>query len=292
MQVPSASFESNKKTYFDESITIYPSSKLKDGQMIMNYMEYNEIFDKLLTPEDLKEFKPHKVKLLKYDDNTINGEVVQELEFEIISLSSTTYVSTNDYKELAKYHYMPYGVYFDNIDNYDKLVKTSSSLGYFINDVDTGVVPVIYTVLSLFKGFCVLIIGLLFIASFLHIVFYGVNSIRKNIYEIGVLKALGAKSFDIAIIFITQITIIGVALALTSILGIYLSSIVSDNLLIGAFEDFLTITIFELDIIGYNLDVMGIDILIAFVLTIVSSFVPLIYLKSIKPLNILKGRNK
>ena len=166
------------------------------------------------------------------------------------------------------------------------------NLGYFINDVDTGVVPVIYTVLSLFKGFCVLIIGLLFIASFLHIVFYGVNSIRKNIYEIGVLKALGAKSFDIAIIFITQITIIGVALALTSILGIYLSSIVSDNLLIGAFEDFLTITIFELDIIGYNLDVMGIDILIAFVLTIVSSFVPLIYLKSIKPLNILKGRNK
>ena len=285
-------FESNKKTYFDESITIYPSSKLKDGQIIMNYMEYNEIFDKLLTPEDLKEFKPHKVKLLKYDDNTTNGEVVQELEFEIISLSSTTYVSTNDYKELAKYHYMPYGVYFDNIDNYDKLVKTSSSLGYFINDVDTGVVPVIYTVLSLFKGFCVLIIGLLFIASFLHIVFYGVNSIRKNIYEIGVLKALGAKSFDIAIIFITQITIIGVALALTSILGIYLSSIVSDNLLIGAFEDFLTITIFELDIIGYNLDVMGIDILIAFVLTIVSSFVPLIYLKSIKPLNILKGRNK
>ena len=134
--------------------------------------------------------------------------------------------------------------------------------------------------------------ALLFIASFLHIIIYGVNSIRKNIYEIGVLKSLGAKSSDITKIFITQIILIGLGVSIVSILGVYLSSLYSDGLLITAFEQFMTVTIFNLDIIRFDSSVMFLDIGFVLILTIVSSIIPLIYLKSIKPMNILKGKRK
>ena len=133
---------------------------------------------------------------------------------------------------------------------------------------------------------------LLFIVSFSHIVLYGINSIRKNIYEIGVLKALGTKSIDIAKIFIVQIAVIGFAISIVSILGIYLSSILSDLLLISAFEEFLTITIYGLNIIPVNIPVVSLDLTLVFIISIISSIIPLIYLKTIKPLNILKGKKK
>ena len=79
-----------------------------------------------------------------------------------------------------------------------------------------------------------MIAGILCVVSFAHIVLYGINTINKNIYEIGVLKALGTKVFDIGRIFIVQIALIGLGVSILSILGIYSVSMLTNNLLIIA----------------------------------------------------------
>ena len=79
---------------------------------------------------------------------------------------------------------------------------------------------------------------------------------------------------------------------ITAILGIEIFSGLSNKLLLSAFEDFMTIKIFKLSVIPTRPSIMAIDLAIVFVVTIVSSIIPLLYLKALKPLNILKGKKK
>ena len=102
----------------------------------------------------------------------------------------------------------------------------------------------------------------------------------------------GVKCFDIGKIFIVQIAIIGFLVSIVSILGIYLSALFSDILLVSAFEEFLTITIYGLNIIPVIIPIVSLDLTLVFIISIISSIIPLIYLKTIKPLNILKGKKK
>ena len=280
------------KNHNIDSITFIKSDKLEDGQLILSYSAYNELFNTLYSESNVDDFKPHKIKVQVLDDVDQDALVIKEREYEIIGLGNTSRCTENEIRNLIELSVIPYGIYFDNVNNINLLNKISDKIGLYPVTLDTGIVPVINTILSLFKTLCLLITALLFIASFIHVIVYGVNSIRRNIYEIGVLKSLGAKSTNISKIFIRQIIFIGLALSITSVVGIYLSSLFSDKLLVSAFEDFMTITIFDLDIIRFDFQVLILDICIVFLLTIVSAIIPLMYLKSIKPLNILKGKRK
>ena len=75
-------------------------------------------------------------------------------------------------------------------------------------------------------------------------------------------------------------------------MGIEVFSSISNKILISAFEDFMTIKIFTLKVIPVKPKIMTFDLIIVFVVTLTSSIIPLIYLKALKPLNILKGKKK
>ena len=163
---------------------------------------------------------------------------------------------------------------------------------FLIYTIDTSIVPVINTIIELFRGFCYLIIILLIIVCIVYLISYGIGSIKRNLYEIGVLKALGTKNIDISKIFIFQIIAVGLGVILIAIVGIEVFSSISNKILISAFEDFMTIKIFTLKVIPVKPKIMTFDLIIVFVVTLTSSIIPLIYLKALKPLNILKGKKK
>lgn len=264
---------------------------LKDNEVIMSFSLYNNIFNSQFSDFNKHEFTPTTLKVKKYTDPS-NTNLYYETEIKIIGLSSLTKASTNAYYDLLKTSYITYCLFFDDNSNINLINKVTEEQDLLICSIDSGVVPVVNTILSIFKGFCYLIIVLLFVASYSYIVFYGVNSIKRNIYEIGVLKALGAKVFDIGRIFMIQIAILGFAISIFSIVGILGTSTFSNYLLVHAFEDFMSIEIFNLDIIGISPKIMTIDLILVFLLTIISSIIPIIYLRKLKPLNILKGKKK
>lgn len=267
---------------FDTNWNVMPSSSLKGNSITMSYVAYNEAFDKGYESFNLDKFEPCEVTIRRYQDNDPTKDVEKEIVVKVEKLTTSTSTASKEvYDELLKIKYHSYGMYFDNLDDYDKIVDTSNEHGLIVSTIDTAIIPVINTILEVFKGLCYLIIVLLFTVSFTHIVFYGINSIKKNIYEIGVLKSLGTKSIDIARIFIVQIAIVGFAISIVSILGIYLSSIFSDMLLVSAFEEFLTITIYGLNVIPVKIPIVTLDLILVFILSIISSIIPLIYLKTI-----------
>ena len=276
----------------DSQWTFKRNSTLKDDEIYMSYSTYNSIFGTFYSSINDSSFKPIEVTIRKYYNNDPNGIVEFEKTVKVTKLTNSTAVSKNLYRELLEVKYHCYGLYFDNVEQYDIVRDVSTEQNLLISSIDTPVIPVINTILGLFMGLCYFVLILLFVVSFAHIVLYGIGSIRKNLYEIGVLKALGAKSFDIGKIFIVQIAIIGFLVSIVSILGIYLSALFSDILLISAFEEFLTITIYGLNIIPVIIPIVSLDLTLVFIISIISSIIPLIYLKTIKPLNILKGKKK
>lgn len=276
----------------DSYVSMKPSGELKDNEIILSYGAYDSLFGTMYSLRPDLPFEPEELTIRKYYGNDPANEVEVEIKVKVTKLSSVTTMSTNVYKELYKAKYHCYGLFFDNTEQYELIKEVSTNNGLLISTVDTPVIPVINTILGIFKGLCFLIITLLFIVSFAHIVLYGINSIKKNLYEIGVLKALGAKNIDIGKIFMVQIAIIGFSISIVSILGIYLSSLFSDVLLVSAFEEFLTITIYGLNIIPVMPKIVTLDLTLVFIISIISSLIPQIYLVAIKPLNILKGKKK
>lgn len=285
--------ESKKYIATIASTFVFTYNKALEGNNIhMSYAAYNEIFDTFYNEGNDSEFVPHSIKIQIYENNDPTKELIKETEVYIAELASSTLVSNQVLEEIYNMQYHIYGFYFDNIEQKELIYQVSEEQGLYINTVDTAVVPVIYSMLDIFKGFCYLIAGILFVVSFIHIVLYGINTIKKNLYEIGVLKALGTKVWDIGIIFVCQIALIGFAISMLSIAGIILASYIGNHLLISAFEDFLTITIYELKIIVPKPSIVSLDLTLVFIISVISSIIPLVYLKKLKPLNILKGNKK
>ncbi len=289
--------ESDKTTsFYDGFIYIHKdtnnSFKLQDDEIVLSYSLYQSLFGEEYNDANRTTFKPHKMTVKRYADISSDSELIFERELTIKAVYSTTYVNTKTLRNLQIGQVVPYSLYFDNMDDLDIVYDVASERGHLIFTLDTTVVPVVNTIIELFRGFCYLIICLLIVASLVYIILYGVNSIKRNIYEIGVLKALGTKNYNVSIIFMAQICLVGSLTIVTSVLGIIVLSSFSNYLLIGAFEDFMTIKIFNLDIIATYPKIISIDLTLVFVGTIISSTIPLIYLRTLKPLNILKGNKK
>ena len=63
-------------------------------------------------------------------------------------------VSKSLYRELLEVKYHCYGLYFDNVEQYDIVRDVSTEQSLLISSIDTPVIPVINTILGLFMGLC------------------------------------------------------------------------------------------------------------------------------------------
>ena len=268
------------------------SYKLKDDEIVLSFGLYKALFGKEYTALTASTFVPHKVKFTKYSDFTDDSVLTFEKEYTIKKVAASSYLNKQGFKELETARIVPYSLYFDNTSQKEIVYDVSNQNDFLIYTIDTSIVPVINTIIELFRGFCYLIIILLIIVCIVYLISYGIGSIKRNLYEIGVLKALGTKNIDISKIFIFQIIAVGLGVILIAVVGIEVFSSISNKILISAFEDFMTIKIFTLKVIPVKPKIMTFDLIIVFVVTLTSSIIPLIYLKALKPLNILKGKKK
>lgn len=280
--------EDGQETYIDSLSECIISSSLNQNEMIMSYGLYNKIFGTNYNFATKDEFTPHKVKLKKLSENQ-TGEVLHQIEIDIVKLGDYNYISRNMQKSLFRTFIIPYKLYFDNPDDIKIINNTTKELGLSVDEIDSALVPIITTLVKVFEGFFYLILVILIVFSISHIIIFGITSMKKNSYEIGVLKAQGTKEFDIGVIFTTQTIVIGVIISLLSLVGIIVVSLIANQILLVSFENLLNVPIYELNILVLKPGTIIGDILIVWVISIISSLLPLIYLRKIKPFSIIRN---
>lgn len=272
------------------------SSKLKDNEIIMGYSLYNHIFRTSYGTESVKTFKPHTIQLTTYRRaDEMRTKPIRTYTFTVKELSKSTgnvfYCSEEIFKELRSDEFITYGLYFDQLDDISSVYETGTELGYVPNSVTVQSTATMSRAVSVFSDFFFLISLVLYVACASVLVNFGVKAVRGKTYEIGVIKALGGKSKDLSFIFTVEILIVGVLTCVFSWVGLYLFIGVANDVLVASLSELATTHVVkDMNFLVFNPAIMTANSVGVFVLTLVSSFIPMLTLKNIKPINIIKAK--
>jgi ABC-type antimicrobial peptide transport system permease subunit len=202
------------------------------------------------------------------------------------------FISEENFEKIREAQTFVYGYYLDDPSTAGHVYTTAKANLYSNNSSLYKSVGTVCDVINVFDDFMVLITVVLFLICILLLIRFGFSNIRKNKYEIGVIFALGGNSKAIIRIFLSQILFVGALISIFSSLALFLLTKSTDQLIIEAMIRFVndkniaTITIIEF--IPY---IVMFDVLMILGVTIVSAMVPTLYLRNMKPINIIKAKN-
>ena len=178
--------------------------EINKGEIYMIYKIYNSIFNTNYSLENVNTFVPHKIEFQAkgfYDEiefkRTLTIAKIGAFNSPIIIMDEETH---NDYK---KEFTSCIGLYIDG-DNIKEAINLAIDNDYVANSIRMSAVQTMTKAVKVFNRFFELIVGILICSCLFTIVSFGVKNVKSNMYEIGVLKALGCKYSRFVIIFITH----------------------------------------------------------------------------------------
>lgn len=262
---------------------------ISDGEAILPYAVFNSIAGTTYTPYNLDTFTPADVKLSIYSyDDTLLGERT----FRVTGLTEKnyTYMSENDFLDMRQYLTSPYSLYFDNVSEAGLLNRVAEENNFAVNSIESHNASKLNKVVITFEGLFTMFEIFLLAIAVIYLAIFGANIIRKNKYQIGVIKALGGKTNEIARIFVSQLLAVGVMILIMSGIGIYIATGLANEILISSVREQLNIYIYNITIIDFIPTLAAIDLALVIIITVLSSLVPLIAIHRIKPINIIKAK--
>lgn len=274
-------------------------STIKDHTITMSYQKYNAIFDTDYQSSTLKDFKPHKIKLTSYHFYDVKNENPRyTIEFTIDALhsySDTFIIKRGAHPEIEEivgkgdiYHN---GLYLDGANGVGQALECIDDLhynhnSYYIEGIHTmtRAVEVFVPIFSLI--FVFLCVGAVFI-----LVNFATKTINEKMHEIGILKALGTKNNTIAVIFGLQVLLIAILTCVLSTVGYYIFIDHANVILIESLKRLAPGRIvLDLTFLSFIPSVAWINNILVFVLTALSLVPPLVKIKAIKPVKIIKAK--
>lgn len=274
--------------------------ELADNEVLMNMERYNELFGTEYTASNIDEFVPHTVNLKHYKHFAVNeGEELFSMDVKIGGLfvqgknnMGGTFVAGDAvYEAFAKDYFYTTGLLFEGNENIDTCFEVAESLGM------VQMVAVIEGIHSMTRAVDVFVPIFELISIFLYIgvIFILMNFASKMIgdkmHEIGILKALGTKNSTIGIVFGLQVGLIALLTCGLSTLGYYLFIDVANDILIESVRRIAPgWTMPDLQFLTFKPIIALMNCLLIFALAFVSLILPMIKIKAIKPVKIIKAK--
>lgn len=273
---------------------------LKENEVLMELSAYNQIFGTSYTVDTLDSFSPHTEVLSHYlysqygeKDALFSQEVrIAGLFYEGQNNMSGTFIAGDGIFDLfAKNCFYTIGLYFDGDKSIVNIVDTAYELGYQKNLIISENTRMISKAVGAFIPVFSLFSVILCIAVVFILTNYSTRLIKSKIQQIGILKAIGAKSKTIGLVFGIQILLIAVLTALLSLLGYYVFIDFTNDLLLSSFQTVISgKMILDLDFIAFSPAVVLQSCILIFVLAIISFIYPMIKIRKLDPVNIMKTK--
>lgn len=273
---------------------------LASDEIHMNYLTYNSYFGGKYNTKNLDTF-PGDVMSVTF--TTSLGDVFYTKEFKVTKLFAKTHyydnyrLSKEVYDEIFNNMIFPYSVSLDSKTGriYDLAHYLEKDLedGYYSPSLETHMM---YSTVELFSAFKEVFrfLSYLLIGAIALIILLNANTIIKhNVYEIGLMKAFGAKTRDLVFMFSLQMffssLMVCILLYTSSEIFINLADVLLKNGIASynpSGKNYLTFHTFVfLD--GY----FYINISLIALATITSVIIPILAIRKIKPLTIIRTRN-
>lgn len=269
--------------------------ELEDGQVVMGYKMYNAIFGTNYNPENLDTFEPHTANMSQYayyDTENKNAMLSTKIEIAGLYNGDGMFVSENVRQMFDKNHIRQTGIYFDGLSHLSDILDVAEERSFIQDSVTLEGILTLNRCVMLFILIFKLVNILLCAAVVFIFISFSTKMIKDKLHEIGILKALGTDRATINVIFGLQIALIAVFTCLVSSLGYYFLIEPANDLFIVSLREMVpSQLVLDLDVLVFIPDVVMDNILLIWVLSIVSLVVPMSKIGRIRPVQIINTRD-
>lgn len=284
---------------FDNTLCVRPNvdfSTLQDNEIIMPYEKYNKAFGTNYTSSNLNTFVPHEFELAQYRfyDYALE-EPLLKMTVKIVGihnksgLNSTLYVGDNVYDAFKPNNYFAKGLYFDGNEGIDKVFDLCEELEYVQQIVAVDAIHTMTKAVDVFIPIFKLIAVVLCVGIIAILVSFSSKMVKDKYHDIGIMKALGSNNLSIVSIFGLQILLIIIVTGIFSSIGYYFFIGLANDILV---ESLIILApshvMLNIDFLTFDISICLINMVIIFVLGLVSLIIPMIKIMKIKPVKIIK----
>lgn len=290
---PTITFEG--KQYSNGTFYCARDEKLKAGQVKLCKSIWRSVTGLNKSDDDSaywNSLKGKKVTFTVRDNAT--GEPLTSVELEIVDFVAKDgmRVSVDTLRELRKYDTVPFALYFDDTSDITNIYNAGDSDNFYVPSMQYMAVQSVAGAVKVFKDFFLIIVAVLYVICAVVLVSFGVRSIRKNIFEIGVLRAMGTKTHYLAIIFALQMVMLGLIVCIFALGGMYLGVRFGNAVLVKGFVAYTGNPLAgQLTIIRFRKTTALVGAALVLALSVIASVVPVVSLRRIKPRQIIVSKD-
>ena len=287
-------FYDENKDFLSSEIAWY-GMEMSEGTVKLDYQTYNEVFGTEYDKTNLDTFVPHKAILSHYEYSDVNHENPLFMkEVTIVGLNDLTYsmdVSPDIRKLFAKDFIRPQALYFDGTEGIGAVLDTADGLNFEPQSFAIEGIHTMTKAVDVFVPIFELIAVILCVGVVFILMNFSSKMINDKMHEIGILKALGTKNHSIGVVFGLQVVLIALLTCILSTAGYYFFIDIANDVLIESLKRLAPSSIvLELDFLTFKPAVALVNCALVFALSLVSLIIPMIKIKAIKPVKIIKAK--
>jgi len=292
-----ANFIYNNKIVAEEVGWAYSSnSNLTDNEIYIGAKIYNMMFGTNVSYEDQTEFSERIVTIKLYASNRQEDDMpLYTREYIIKGLTphddGGVHTSLSEFQNILDLYIYPYALYFDKANDAALLHDIGEEVGFYSSNHYFKSVYTIINIIGIFSEIFSLAIIVLILLEVLLIVSFSIRTIKKKLYEIGVLRALGGTILQVSKTFILQVIYLVLFTCLISTVSIILLNQPLNYMLATKLSEFTNNKdIATLSILNFNPFILITVYTLILIVSLSSSIIPIISIKKVKPINIIKNK--
>ena len=277
---------------FISTYSRYTTAEIPDNCIYMQVSDYNQLFGTQYNSSNLQSFIPHDVKITHYSYTDV------ELKTPLVTfnarieklISGNTCVSKEVAEKLAINQVYKKGFYINNLDNVSKILDLMTKYNYKYQFAEIDAVKTMTKAVDAFVPIFELIGVFLCVGTIFLLSNFSTRMINGKKHEIGILKALGTRNIGVAAIFGTQIILIAIFTCLFSTIGYYFFIDLANEVLVSSLSSLTERLVLNLEFLTFKSSVVIVNCGLIILLTSISLLVPMIKIKGIKPVKIIKAK--
>lgn len=278
----------------------YPYPEFNDNEIYLNYSIYNQLFGTELTPDNLDAFEEKTVIFNSYSAfRELNETPLYSRQYKIIGVtpneSTRSIVTDNEFKFIRQYDVYTFGLYFDNPNKCNNFYTELKESDFYLGSQEFEAIYQIVDIVEVFKEYFGLVTTVLWAAGIILLLSFCINNIKNNQYQIGVLRALGAKSSSIIGMFIVHSLIAGIAISICTTIGLLTLTSAANTIILEGFKSNIRSSALSLldgvQILKLTRNILLSNLGTVVIMLFVASIIPLLLINRIKPIKIIKSKD-
>lgn len=279
-----------------DGYSMYVKKDLNDYEVLCNIRTYNQYFNTNITSVDDPNFTEHTLLIKHYGyEDFLRKTPKHEITIKIVGLikadsSRHFYGNAKTCREIRDWNMIQYGwAYSEPADCYE--IYTKMSPYFYYNSVDCfkavyNTIDAITIFSQVFSVLLYLLLGVLTLVIILH----NVRIIKKEQYRMGVYKSLGYSNVYLTLVILVTNIVMLLGIFVISTAFSFGASVLANRLLQYGFYKFTSNRIYyEITLLVFSFKFAAIFNVVTLGLMLVSSFVPLLVIRKIKPSKIIRN---